>query len=83
MNIFPEESNEQLETRGLALLHQCTKKPDALWNSNLQWQAIAQVYQREEDVIVITATGSGKTMIAVLPTLQTMNWPLSSFHSIH
>jgi hypothetical protein len=63
------EAEQQLETRALALLRQCTLKPNAVWTSSLQWQAIAQVYQREEDVIAITATGSGKTMIAVLPTL--------------
>jgi len=61
--------DEHLETRALALFRQLTKEPDAQWTLNLQWQAIAQVYQREEDIIVITATSSGKTMIALLPTL--------------
>jgi ERCC4-related helicase len=51
------------------LLRRYTNKPNAQWTSNLQWQAIAQVYQREEDIIAITATGSGKTMVALLPTL--------------
>ena len=69
MDISATESDEQLEIHALALLHHYTKKPDALWTSSLQWQAIAQVYQREQDIIVITATSSGKTMVAILPTL--------------
>jgi len=68
--IYPlQESEEALEARALGLLRRYTAKPNAQWTSNLQWQAIAQVYQREEDIIVITATGSGKTMVAILPTL--------------
>jgi superfamily II DNA helicase RecQ len=63
------ESESELEARALHLLRKYTNKPNAQWTSNLQWQAIAQVYQREEDIIVITATGSGKTMVALLPTL--------------
>ncbi|KAF8809459.1 hypothetical protein BYT27DRAFT_7254591 [Phlegmacium glaucopus] len=57
------ESGTELEARALHLLRKYTNKPNAQWTSSLQWQAIAQVYQREEDIIVITATGSGKTMI--------------------
>ena len=69
MDILSTESDAQLETRALALLRKYTMKPNASWTSSLQWQAIAQIYQREQDVVVITATGSGKTMIAILPTL--------------
>jgi hypothetical protein len=68
-DILATESDEQLEIHALALLCHYTKKPDALWTSSLQWQAIAQVYQREQDIIVITATSAGKNMDAILPTL--------------
>lgn len=62
-------SENNLEARALSLLQKYTGKPDACWSSELQWQAIYQVYQRQEDIIVIMATGSGKTMVALLPTL--------------
>ena len=58
-----------LELKALHLLRKLTDKPNAQWTSSLQWQAIFQIYQRQKDVIVIAATGSGKTMIALLPTL--------------
>lgn len=64
-----QESDAELESRALDLLRKYTNKPNAQWTSTLQWQAISQVYQAEEDIVVITATGSGKTMIAILPTL--------------
>lgn len=64
-----QESDADLEGRALELLCKYTNKPNAKWTSTLQWQAISQVYQAEEDIVVITATGSGKTMIAILPTL--------------
>lgn len=63
------ESIEDLEARALQILRKYTGKPDAQWKTNLQWQAIAQVYQRAEDIMVITATGLGKTMIGIIPTL--------------
>ncbi|KDR69489.1 hypothetical protein GALMADRAFT_1352513 [Galerina marginata CBS 339.88] len=63
------ETAYEVENRALALLRKHTKKPEAQWTSKLQWQAIYQVYLHEQDVIAITATGSGKTMIAMLPTL--------------
>jgi len=64
-----QESDAELEGRALDLLCKYTNKPNAQWTSTLQWQAICQVYQAEEDIVVITATGSGKTMIGILPTL--------------
>jgi superfamily II DNA helicase RecQ len=64
-----QETSGDLEARALAMLRRYTGKPDAQWTSKLQWQAIAQVYQREEDIIVISTTGSGKTMIGIIPTL--------------
>jgi superfamily II DNA helicase RecQ len=64
-----QESYAELEGHALNLLRKYTGKPNAQWTSTLQWQAISQVYQAEEDIVVITATGSGKTMIAILPTL--------------
>lgn len=60
---------DNLESRALDLLRTLIGNPGAKWTSPLQWQAIAQIYQRQEDIIVIAATGSGKTMIALLPTL--------------
>ncbi|KAF8957928.1 hypothetical protein BDZ97DRAFT_1924184 [Flammula alnicola] len=65
----PDGDEYDLEQSALDLLRRYTGKPDAEWSTGLQWEAIRQIYQRDDDIVVIMATGSGKTMVAILPTL--------------
>ena len=57
------------ETKALKLLRQLTGKPQAHWTSDLQWEAIQHVYNLDKDVLLVMATGGGKTMVAIIPTL--------------
>ncbi len=57
------------ETKALKLLRQLTGKPQAHWTSDLQWKAIQHVYNLDKDILLVMATGAGKTMVALIPTL--------------
>lgn len=57
------------EQQALSLLAKLTGKKDAVWSSPLQWEAIHEVILLRNDMLVVMATGSGKTMVALIPTL--------------
>jgi hypothetical protein len=51
------------------MLRDLTKDPHASWKSPLQWQAIQEVCKMSQDMLLVMATGGGKTMVAIIPTL--------------
>lgn len=50
-------------------LHILRRLTNATWKSPLQWQAIKEVSKMSNDILLVMATGGGKTMVAILPTL--------------
>jgi superfamily II DNA helicase RecQ len=65
----PLPASSQEEASALFLLRKLTQKPLATWTSPLQWEAIKRILNLDVDVAVIMATGSGKTMVGLIPTL--------------
>jgi superfamily II DNA helicase RecQ len=57
----------------LHILRKLTNNSNATWKSPLQWQAIKQVLKMSNDILLIMATGGGKTMVAIIPTLMDGN----------
>lgn len=57
------------ELQALECLQKVTKNPNATWKSPLQLEAIKHVYAEEHDILLVMATGGGKTMAIIIPTL--------------
>ncbi|CAA7268913.1 unnamed protein product [Cyclocybe aegerita] len=66
---IPASVDPTREMDALRLLQKLTKKPLATWNSPEQWLGIQHILARQNDLLIIMATGSGKTMVALIPTL--------------
>ena len=47
--------------------------PDARWSSNDQKTAVLTMLKRKEDLVALLPTGSGKSMIALIPALMEAN----------
>ena len=50
----------------------------------MQWEAIQHVHNLDKDILLVMATGGGKTMVAIIPTLMDQDvsilvLPLNSF----
>lgn len=57
------------EQDALHILRRLTNNSNAAWKSLLQWQAIREVLKMTNDILLVMATGGGKTMVAIIPTL--------------
>jgi superfamily II DNA helicase RecQ len=58
-----------LEDRALEAMRAIIKKPDTTWSCPEQRIAVNQVLNLKRDVLAIMRTGSGKSMLMILPTL--------------
>ncbi|KAF9020845.1 hypothetical protein BDZ89DRAFT_261214 [Hymenopellis radicata] len=54
----------------LKTLRKLLMTPDADWTSSAQIEAILQVAQRQDDVLVVMPTGSGKTLVPLIPAMK-------------
>jgi len=60
---------ETLEHMALGALRTLLQRSDADWSSPQQRQAVIAVLECQRDVLAIMATGSGKTMLILIPVL--------------
>jgi len=60
---------EQLEISALSALRKVLKNPQATWTSDAQKQGILASVRRDTDIFAIMATGSGKTMLPIIPAV--------------
>ncbi len=58
-----------MESQTLEVLRRVLNKPNATWSCSGQQKAVAAVLARKTDVLSILATGTGKTMQIILPTV--------------
>ena len=58
-----------LEERALEALRRIIQKPDTTWSCPEQRMAVTQVLNLKTDILAIMRTGSGKSMLMILPTL--------------
>lgn len=58
-----------LEDHALKTLRIILKDPEANWTSSIQKEAVLLVLKGDHDLLAIMATGSGKTMLALIPAL--------------
>jgi superfamily II DNA helicase RecQ len=69
-NIYRHNTQEEVdEQNALHILRRLTNNSNTTWKSPLQWQAIKEVLKRSNDMLLVMATGGGKTMVAIIPTL--------------
>ncbi|KAF8803079.1 hypothetical protein BYT27DRAFT_7260412 [Phlegmacium glaucopus] len=61
--------NNTDEQDALHILRRFTNNSNATWKTPLQWQAIKEVLKMSDDILLVMATGGGKTMVAIIPTL--------------
>ena len=61
--------DSDLEERAKAVLRKLLDKPDAEWSCDEQRQAVLLACKGEEDGLILMKTGSGKTMVALIPTV--------------
>jgi superfamily II DNA helicase RecQ len=59
----------ELEAKALDTLRNVLGKPDAQWTSSKQKEGVLAILELERDVLAIMATGSGKTMLIIIPAL--------------
>jgi hypothetical protein len=57
------------ENESLALLRRLTQNPSGTWRTPHQWTAIQHVLAWKSDLCIIMPTGSGKTVVTLIPTL--------------
>jgi superfamily II DNA helicase RecQ len=50
-------------------LRELIDQPEAVWTSSLQRDAVMAVLNTEKDVLAILTTSSGKSMLALIPSL--------------
>jgi superfamily II DNA or RNA helicase len=62
-----------VESRALATLRGLLGDPEATWSSDDQRTAVLTMLQRQADLIALLPTGSGKSMIALIPALMENN----------
>ena len=65
----PSETVLALETRALKALRTVLRQPSAVWSGEGQRRAVLAVLQHQHDIITVLATGSGKTMLVLLPAI--------------
>ena len=65
---YPSITYEK-EQMALAMLWQVLQKPDATWTCTSQRYGILGALDATQDTIVVSATGSGKTMVALIPAM--------------
>lgn len=58
-----------LELRSLDMLQWVLKKEDATWVHDVQRQAMRAILKPVADVITVMATGAGKSMLVIIPSL--------------
>lgn len=61
------------EDQALGVLHRLLGKPDATWMSSLQRDAVMTVLNNPQDLLAILTTGSGKSMLAIIPAMLEKN----------
>lgn len=61
--------HEQLDAKALGALQGVLKDNSATWTSQGQRQAVLATLLCKSDVIAILATGAGKTMLALIPSI--------------
>ncbi|KZT18427.1 hypothetical protein NEOLEDRAFT_1152627 [Neolentinus lepideus HHB14362 ss-1] len=70
--ILPELSNASMSPtlqQALQCLRTLLGKPEATWTSSGQKDALSAVLNLKNDVLTVMATGSGKSMLMIIPTL--------------
>ena len=65
----PLPPTQNLESMALDALRTLLGKPDADWTSPQQRQGVLAVLECQKDILAIMATGSGKTMLTLIPVL--------------
>jgi superfamily II DNA helicase RecQ len=58
-----------MEMKALEALRKVLKRPQATWSCPQQKEAVLAVLELKKDVLAIMRTGSGKSMLMILPTL--------------
>ncbi|KAF9470600.1 hypothetical protein BDN70DRAFT_901974 [Pholiota conissans] len=61
------------EDQALNALHQVLKNKDATWTSNVQRDSIMAILNSTTDILTIATTGSGKSMLPIIPSLLETN----------
>lgn len=62
-----------LEEKALFALRMIVKNPKATWNCPEQKNAVMATLERKTDVFIIMATGSGKSLVALIPPMVEKN----------
>jgi superfamily II DNA helicase RecQ len=57
------------EVQCLEALRKLIKKPDANWTCSEQWKSLQEICKLQMDVLAIMRTGSGKSMLIILPSV--------------
>lgn len=60
---------DAMEVKALTGLRQALNKTDATWTTDAQRDGVLAALKLEQDVLAIMRTGSGKTMLAIIPAL--------------
>jgi superfamily II DNA helicase RecQ len=65
----PVQSVEGLEQQCLQALRKLIQKTDATWTCPEQWSGLEAIFRLQQDVLAIMRTGSGKSMLIILPSI--------------
>ena len=63
-----------VENKALEVLRRLLRNPKAEWTCETQRQGVLTILELKQDVLAIMATGSGKTMLAIIPALLEPNY---------